>query len=67
MAEQNSGPHTPKHRLLVTGIGRSGTGYMAKVLTAAGLECAFRSWYPELMRAAERYGYDDPWKGRLPT
>jgi hypothetical protein len=30
-------------------------------------ECAFRAWYPELMRAAARYGYDDPWKGRSRT
>jgi len=32
-------------RLLVTGIGRSGTGYMAKLLTDAGIPCGHEAIY----------------------
>lgn len=33
-------------RLLVTGIGRSGTQYMARVLSASGLPCGHEALYP---------------------
>lgn len=32
-------------RLLITGTGRSGTGYIAKVLTFSGLSCGHERWW----------------------
>lgn len=60
-------------RLLVTGIGRSGTGYMARVLTEAGLPCGHEALYGAdtarrpgwQNRRAESSWYAAPWIGSL--
>lgn len=43
-------------RLLITGIGRSGTRYMAELLTAAGIPCGHEALYPTHVRAPPDWG-----------
>lgn len=58
-------------RVLITGIGRSGTGYMSKLLTAAGLPCGHEKLYHErsehptawLDAQAEASWFAVPWIG----
>lgn len=44
------------NRLLVTGIGRSGTQYMARLLSASGMPCGHEALYPTDCRAAPDWG-----------
>lgn len=44
------------NRLLVTGIGRSGTKYMAELLTAAGIECGHETLFPTDTKAVPAWG-----------
>lgn len=61
-------------RVLVTGIGRSGTGYMAKLLTEAGLPCGHEAIYdsgtqyePKWEQAqAESSWFATPWLDTVP-
>jgi hypothetical protein len=61
-------------RVLVTGIGRSGTGYMAKLLTEAGAPCGHEAIYdsgtqhePEWGEAqAESSWFSAPWLDTVP-
>jgi hypothetical protein len=74
MANKTQDPTTPKRRLLVTGIGRSGTGYVAKLLTEAGLPCGHESIYTANTtrppdwgdRLAESSWFAAPWIHKLP-
>lgn len=48
-------------RLLVTGCGRSGTGFLARVLTVAGLEARHEGHSPAFK--PHQHKWPDPWKG----
>lgn len=62
-------------RVLVTGMGRSGTGYMAALFTAAGLPCGHEALYDSPTATApswrgvraESSWYAVPWVSQLPT
>lgn len=46
--------HTPLMRFVVTGTGRSGTGYAASLFNAAGLSCGHESVYKETPGLGEK-------------